>query len=190
MLLLGTALQPLFERHGLHIFDVERLSTHGGSLRIWAASTAAGRRTEPGVQAVLDAEQAAGLDRPQGYDGFAPRVATVTDALRDFLDAERSAGRTVAAYGAAAKGNTLLNATGVGVEDIAFVVDRNPHKQGRYLPGSHLPILAPEEVAHQRPDALLILPWNLRDEITEQMAELRSWGGRFVVPIPHLAVID
>jgi len=141
------------------------------------------------VQSVLDNEIAAGLDEPDGYAGFAPRVAQVTDALRSFLAEERAAARTVAAYGAAAKGNTLLNSTGVGPDDIAFVVDRNPHKQGRYLPGSHVPILDTDEVARRRPDALLILPWNLRDEITAQMSEIRSWGGRFVVPIPSLTVL-
>jgi len=183
------ALHPLFERHGLRIFDVERLPTHGGSLRLWATRNASKRPTEPSVQSVLDNEIAAGLDEPDGYAGFAPRVAQVTDALRSFLAEERAAARTVAAYGAAAKGNTLLNSTGVGPDDIAFVVDRNPHKQGRYLPGSHVPILDTDEVARRRPDALLILPWNLRDEITAQMSEIRSWGGRFVVPIPSLTVL-
>jgi SAM-dependent methyltransferase len=184
------SLRPLFERHGLRIFDVERLSTHGGSLRLWAARAASEHPTEPSVQAVLDAEIAAGLAGPDGYAGFAPRVADVTNALHDFLAAQRAAARSVAAYGAAAKGNTLLNTAGVSTDDVAFVVDRNPHKQGHYLPGSHLPILGPEAVRERRPDALLILPWNLRDEITAQMAEIRSWGGRFVVPIPQLVVLD
>jgi SAM-dependent methyltransferase len=182
------ALDPLFERHGLRIFDVERLSTHGGSLRIWAARSSSQHRTEPSVRHVIDAEVAAGLDGPDGYTGFAPRVVEVTDALRGFLGAQRAAKRSVAAYGAAAKGNTLLNTAGVSTDDIAFVVDRSPHKQGHYLPGSHLPILGPDAVRERRPDALLILPWNLRNEITAQMAEIRSWGGRFVVPIPRLVV--
>lgn len=184
------ALRPLFERHGLRIFDVERLSTHGGSLRLWAARASSEHPTEPSVQRVLDAEVAAGLDGPDGYAGFAPRVGEVTSALRSFLAAQRAGGRSVAAYGAAAKGNTLLNTARVSTDDVAFVVDRNPHKQGHFLPGSHLPIFGPEAVSEHRPDALLILPWNLRDEITVQMAEIRSWGGRFVVPIPQLVVLD
>jgi SAM-dependent methyltransferase len=184
------SLRPLFERHGLRIFDVEQLPTHGGSLRLWAAQASSEQPTEPSVQRVIDAEVAAGLDGPDGYAGFAPRVAEVTNALKNFLTAQRAAGRSVAAYGAAAKGNTLLNTASVSTNDVAFVVDRNPHKQRHYLPGSHLPIFGPEAVRERRPDALLILPWNLRNEIIAQMSEIRSWGGQFVVPIPQLVVID
>ena len=184
------ALEPLLARHGLRLFDVEQLPTHGGSLRLWIVHEGSKRATEPNVERVRNLELEAQLDRPEGYAGFTARVAAVIDGLRGFVAEQRDAGRTVAAYGAAAKGNTLLNACRITSDDISFVVDRNPNKQDHYLPGSHLPILDPDAVAERRPDFLLILPWNLRDEIVDQMAEIRTWGGRFVVPVPELAILD
>jgi SAM-dependent methyltransferase len=175
-------------RRGLRLFDVEELPTHGGSLRLWAGHET-GTEVAPSVVRVLDEERAAGLDTLEGYLTFAPRVKQLLAELRGFLGDAAVEGARIAAYGAAAKGNTLLNAAAVTTDEIAYVVDRNPHKQGRYLPGSHLPILAPDHVRADRPDYLLLLPWNLREEITAQMADVREWGCRFVVPVPHLELV-
>jgi SAM-dependent methyltransferase len=185
------AVRDVLARRGLRVFDVEELPTPGGSLRLWASrDEGAGRWPEtPSVQRLLTAERAAGLDRPEGYRDFAPRVQALLGELRRFVADARAAGDAVAAYGAAAKGNTLLNAAGLTADDIPYVVDRSPHKQGRFLPGSHIPIDAPDRVRRERPAYLLILPWNLRDEITGQMADVREWGGRFVVPVPHVTVL-
>jgi hypothetical protein len=185
------AVERAFARHGLAVFDVEEVPTHGGSLRVFArhaASTAHPDR--PGVQAVRDKEAAAGMDGDAFYDGFAPRVAAVRDGLLAFLDRARANGKTVAAYGAAAKGNTLLNYCNVGPDRIAFVVDANPHKQGHWLPGSRLPILAPSHLKQARPDYVLILPWNLKREIAADHAYIGDWGGRFVVAVPSLAILE
>jgi hypothetical protein len=182
------AMRSVLARHGLEVFDVDELATHGGSLRYWAARTGSGHATTPAVERVLAAERAAGLDRPEGYAGFAPRVDACRASLRSHLDTARVAGRTVVGYGAAAKGNTLLNVCGVTAADLAYVVDRSPHKQGRLLPGSHIPVRAPEDVFADRPDELLLLAWNLRDEIMATMAGIRAWGGRFVTPVPLVEV--
>jgi SAM-dependent methyltransferase len=185
------AARDVLARRALRVFDVEELTTHGGSLRIWASrpTASASRPATPAVERVLEAERAAGLDAVEGYRAFAPRVERVLAELRRFLDDAKSAGARVAAYGAAAKGNTLLNAADVTTDDVGYVVDRNPHKQGRLLPGSHLPILEPDHARRDRPDYLLVLPWNLRDEIIGEMADVREWGCRFVVPIPRLEVV-
>ncbi len=183
------AVEHVFARHGLRVFDVETLETHGGSLRILACREAADRAEEPGLARVRARESAAGLDRLDAYTGFGARVAEAQASLIAFLERARREGRTVAAYGAAAKGNTLLNACGVGRDDIAGVADVSPHKQGRYMPGSRLPIHAPEWLRETRPDYVLILPWNLKHEIVERMAFVREWGGRFVVPIPRTEVL-
>jgi SAM-dependent methyltransferase len=181
--------ERLLSEHGLKVFDIEPLPTHGGSLRVLAAPVASQRGEGSGLAAVRSAERAAGLDRIASYAGFEPKVRAVCAALTSFLKTARRDGKKVVAYGAAAKGNTLLNACGIGPEQIAFAVDASPHKQGRYTPGSHLEIRPPEAVAAARPDYLLILPWNLRDELMAQLAFIREWGGRFVLPIPHLQVL-
>jgi SAM-dependent methyltransferase len=181
--------QDALARRGLRVFEVEELPTHGGSLRIWARHEDSNGTVSVAVERVLEAERAAGLDTLEGYRAFAPRVERVIEDLRRFLAQAAAGGARVAAYGAAAKGNTLLNAAAVTIDEIAYVVDRNPHKQGRFLPGSHLPILAPDHVRRDRPDYLLLLPWNLRDEITAQMADVRDWGCRFVVPVPRLELV-
>ena len=185
------AARDVLGRRGLRVFDVEELPTHGGSLRIWASRQEAARAwpETPAVARVIGAERAAGLDDLATYRGFAGRVHVLLDELRSFLRGAASAGERVAAYGAAAKGNTLLNAAGVTRDDIAYVVDRSPHKQGRFLPGSRIPILDPESVRLDRPAYLLILPWNLRVEIIGQMADVRDWGCRFVIPVPRLEVL-
>ncbi|MFC7334990.1 class I SAM-dependent methyltransferase [Rhodocista pekingensis] len=182
------AVESILERNGLRAFDVEELPTHGGSLRVFVGHRGGPHGSRPGLDAVRAREARAGLDRLETYAGFGERVRKVRDDLLDFLARARREGRSVAAYGAAAKGNTLLNYCGIGTDDIRFVVDRSPHKQGRLLPGSHIPILPPEAVERERPDYLLILPWNLREEIAGAMAGIRGWGGRFVVAIPHLEV--
>jgi SAM-dependent methyltransferase len=184
------AVRDVLARRGLRVFDVDELTTHGGSLRIWAAhAESTAWPSQPSVGAVLGAERAAGLDTVGGYRTFEPRVRTLLAELRTFLDDARGRGERVAAYGAAAKGNTLLNAAGVTPADIGYVVDRSPHKQGRYLPGSHLPILEPDHVRRDRPDYLLVLPWNLQEEIVEQMGDVRDFGCRFVVPVPAVEVL-
>ena len=184
------ALEPVFARHGLRVFDVESLATHGGSLRLTVCrGDSAGHGETAGLAALRAAERDAGLHDLAGYLGFSGRVAAVKQSLLGFLEGARGEGKTVAAYGAAAKGNTLLNYCGVGADSIEYVVDASPHKQGRYLPGSRLPIYGPEKLAETRPDYVLILPWNLRDEITAGMAHVRDWGGRFVTPIPTTTVL-
>jgi SAM-dependent methyltransferase len=185
------AAQDVLSRRGLRVFDVEELSTHGGSLRIWATLPGAAEAwpTTPSVESVLAKERVAGLDAVDGYLSFAPRVERLIEDLRSCLRDAKAESARVAAYGAAAKGNTLLNAAGVTIDDIGYVVDRSPHKQGRFLPGSHLPIYEPDQVRRDRSDYLIVLPWNLREEIMAQMADVRKWGCRFVVPIPRLEII-
>jgi len=183
-----TTVETMFKAHGLTVFDVDELPTHGGSIRVYAAHAGSDRAVEESVARLKRKEADFGLLDLQVYRDFGERVQTVARQLQAFLDEAAAAGKTVAAYGAAAKGNTLLNYCDITAESIAYVVDRNPHKQGLYMPGSHIPILPPETVEASRPDYLLILPWNLRDEIAEQMAGIRAWGGRFVVPIPEVEV--
>lgn len=184
-----TALMPVFQRAGLRLFDVEHLGTHGGSLRIYACLPAARHVDTGAVAACLAMEQAAGLSRRETYAAFGETVRETKRRLLTFLIEAKRAGKTIAAYGAAAKGNTLLNYCGVGTDFIDYVVDRNPLKQGRLLPGTHIPVRAPEAIFETRPDYLLILPWNIKDEVIEQMSGIRAWQGRFVVPIPTVEVL-
>lgn len=182
--------QRIFAQHGLQVFDVQELPTHGGSLRVYAQHDGGQQAMESTVQKVLDDEHNARLDSLDGYQNFSQRVLKVkTDLLKFLEDASRD-GKTVIGYGAPAKGNTLLNFCGVGPDSIAYTVDRNPHKQQHLLPGTHIPVYAPEKIAETRPDYILILPWNLKDEVIEQMADVRDWGAKFVVPIPELTVIE
>ncbi len=183
------SLEEVFARHGLRVFDVEELPTHGGSLRVLACLGGASHAETAGVAALRRKEAAAGLLDLATYAGFGDKVDAARRSLRAFLDECRTARRTVVAYGATAKGNTLLNSTGVGVDDIAYVVDRNPHKQGRYLPGSRLPIRAPEEIKHTRPEVILLLAWNLVEEVAEQLSFTAEWGARMVVPIPTVRTV-
>jgi hypothetical protein len=175
--------------HGLRVFDTQELSTHGGSLRVFACHDAAAHAETPGVNGILAEELADGLEGPEAYRAFAEKVVRVKIGLLRFLIEARAAGRRVVGYGAPAKGNTLLNYCGVGPELLEFTVDRSPHKQNTLLPGVRIPVLAPQAIIDGRPDYVLILPWNLRDEIMQQMAEIRSWGGKFVVPIPELKIL-
>lgn len=184
-----TALLPIFARAGLRVFDIEHLSTHGGSLRVFACHQGAAHVASAAVEECLSLETVAGLAEPRAYAGFAEKVRETKRALLTHLIEAKRAGRSIAAYGAAAKGNTLLNYCGAGVDFIDYVVDRNPVKQGCLLPGTRIPVYGPEKIMETRPDELLILPWNIRAEVMEQMAHIRSWGGRFVVPIPRVEVL-
>jgi SAM-dependent methyltransferase len=188
------ALEPLFARHGLEAFDVEELPTHGGSLRLYlrhaGAPDGAGGPIGPRVAQLRERERAAGMRDLSWYRGFGERVHETKRKLLEFLIAARRSGRRVAGYGAPGKGNTLLNYCGIREDFLDYTVDRSPHKQGRYLPGTRIRIAAPERVFETRPDYLLILPWNLREEIMAQMAGIRDWGGRFVVPIPEVRIYD
>ncbi|CAN5379014.1 class I SAM-dependent methyltransferase [soil metagenome] len=178
----------VFASHGLRIFDVEELDTHGGSLRIFACLEAAPHASIAAVPALVERERAAGLERRDTYVEFNDSVRRTKRALLAFLIEAKAAGKSVVGYGAPAKGNTLLNFCGVRTDFIDFTVDISPHKQGLFLPGSRIPILAPAAIAEARPDYVLILPWNLKDEIVAQMGHIRDWGGRFVVPVPRLEV--
>jgi hypothetical protein len=180
----------VFRAHGLRIFDIEQLSTHGGSLRIYACHAGDALQPDrPSVAALLAEERAAGLDRLPTYAAFSEQVKATKRALLQFLIDAKRAGKTVAGYGAPAKGNTLLNYCGVRTDFLDYTVDRSPHKQGLFLPGVHIPIHAPARIFETKPDYVLILPWNIKDEIVGQMADVRAWGGRFVVPIPELKVL-
>jgi 2-polyprenyl-3-methyl-5-hydroxy-6-metoxy-1,4-benzoquinol methylase len=174
---------------GLTVVDVEELSTHGGSLRVYAQPAEHADEPSSRVKAVLDAEDAAGLHSVAGHAGFAGEVLQIKGDLVEFLlDAARR-GKSVAGYGAPGKGNTLLNHCGIRSDLLAYTVDRSPVKQGMFLPGTHIPIHAPERIAETRPDYVLVLPWNLREEISKQLEYVRSWGGRLVFPIPRLEIV-
>ena len=184
------AAERAFERHGLSFFDVEELSSHGGSLRIFARHAADHTRpVSDRVPEMRQREQHAGLETMDGYAAFAGRVEETKRGLLSFLIAARRNGQRIAAYGAPAKGNTLLNYCGIRTDFIDYTVDRSEHKQGRFLPGSRIPIFSPAHLAQTRPDYVLILPWNLRDELTVQLSYVSEWGGRLVVPIPRVEVI-
>jgi len=174
---------------GLRVVDVEELSTHGGSLRVYARPEGSAGETGEAVARVLAAEAAAGLHTLDGHRGFAEAVAAVKRDLMGFLLEARAKGATVVGYGAPGKGNTLLNHCGIRSDLLAWTVDRSPYKQGLFLPGTHIPIYEPERIACERPDYILVLPWNLREELTAQLAYVREWGGRLVFPIPQLEVV-
>jgi hypothetical protein len=183
--------REVFAKHGITLFDVEELPTHGGSLRIFgrhAEDTA--RAVTPSVEALLSRECAAGLDNIDTYRAFEEQVKETKRLLLEFLINAKRSGKSVVGYGAPAKGNTLLNYCGVRSDFIDYTVDLSPHKQGHYLPGVHIPIHGPERIRATRPDYVLILPWNLKDEVMKQMADVRDWGGKFVVPIPRVKVLD
>jgi SAM-dependent methyltransferase len=183
-----TALDRLFRRHGLVIRDVERIPIHGGTLRIFA-SRAEWAIPGEAVKSLLAEEAAWGVDREEFYRGFGAKVERLRASLLELLGGLKAQGRRIAAYGASAKGSTLLNFFGIGADTLEFVVDRSTVKQGRYTPGTHLPILAPERVLELRPDYLLLLTWNFADEILAQQQAFRDQGGRFIIPIPECRVV-
>ena len=184
-----TAVQTLCERNGLQVFDVSQLSTHGGSLRVFVQRLDGERReVQPAVRQQLQAELAAGVQTPEYYTTLAPAAERIKHGLLRFLLQAKADGKRVVGYGAAAKGNTLLNYAGVKPDLLAWVADANPHKQGKYLPGSRIPIVSPAQIDIEKPDYVLVLPWNLLDEITQAFAGIRAWDGRFVIAIPELII--
>jgi SAM-dependent methyltransferase len=175
---------------GLRVIDVDELDTHGGSLRVYARPEESAGEPTAQVKAVLAAEEAAGLHTVTGHEGFAPAVLKIKTDLLEFLLTAAREGRSVAGYGAPGKGNTLLNHCGIRSDLLSYTVDRSPVKQGKFLPGTHIPIYAPERLAETRPDYILVLPWNLREEISRQLSYVGSWGGKLVFPIPELEVVS
>ena len=183
------SVERLLDRHGLRVFDVEQLWTHGGSLRVYACRSQARHAEANGVREVRALEQSARLSDPSTYAGFSRRVAETKWNLLELLIRCRRQGARIVGYGAPGKGNTLLNYCGIRTDLIEFTVDRNPYKHGRLLPGSRIPVLPPEQLDAARPDYVLILPWNLRDEISRQLSYAREWGCRFIVPIPEPVIL-
>jgi C-methyltransferase C-terminal domain len=183
--------ERIFHAHRLRLFDVEELATHGGSLRIYAEHAERDPDRQTGrVAELLDRERSAGYDRLEQYAGFSDKVKAVKRSLVGFLTRAKAGGRRVVGYGAPGKGNTLLNYCGIGPDLLEYTVDRSSYKLGLYTPGTRIRIRHPDRIAETRPDYLLILPWNLKDEIMEQMAYIRQWGGQFVVPIPSVQVFE
>ena len=178
------------ETAGLRVTDVEELDTHGGSLRVYARPVESAGEPSARVKAVLAAEEAAGLHTVSGHEGFAPAVLKIKSDLLDFLLGAAREGKSVAGYGAPGKGNTLLNHCGIRTDLLSYTVDRSPVKQGKFLPGTHIPIYAPERLAETRPDYILVLPWNLREEISQQLSYVGSWGGKLVFPIPEFEIVS
>ncbi len=182
-----TTVKQIFESQGLQMFDVDQIPTHGGSLRIYAKHKEdTAKEISPNVKIVLDLEASKGMNGLDYYNGFQQKAMKVKLDMLSFLIQQKNAGKKVAAYGAAAKGNTLLNFCGVKNDLIDFVVDANPHKQNKFLPASHIPVMNEQYLKNEKPDYVLILPWNLKDEITQQLSYIRDWGGKFVVPVPSV----
>jgi hypothetical protein len=186
-----TTVHGLFAKHGITLFDVEDLPTHGGSVRIYGRHSSDDSKPEQdSVRQVLARERALGHFNLDYYDQFSERVKESKRQILEFLIEARRAGKSIAGYGAPGKGNTLLNYCGIRTDFIDFTVDRNPHKHGNFLPGSRIPILDPAAIGKARPDYLFILVWNLKDEVMKQMAHIRAWGGKFVVPLPEVQVLE
>lgn len=182
--------QRVLAAHGLELFDVEELRSHGGSMRLFAQRAGSGLQPlSPRVTELAERERSLGFDTLEAHRSFAPRAYETKWRLVEFLVARRREGKRIAGYGAPGKGNTLLNFCGIRTDLLEFTVDRNPYKQGKYLPGTHIPILAPEALAEARPDYILILPWNLKEEIAAQLSYARDWGAKFIVPIPEVQVL-
>jgi SAM-dependent methyltransferase len=176
--------------HGLDVFDVDELATHGGSLRLYAQHRSSGRKpVSPRVEELAERERALGFGTLEGHAEFAPRVEETKWRLLEFMIARRREGSRIAGYGAPGKGNTLLNYCGIRQDFLDYPVDRSPYKQGKFTPGTRIPILHPDRIAETRPDYIFILPWNLKDEIMEEMAFVRDWGGRFMVRTPEMAIL-
>jgi hypothetical protein len=186
-----TAVQYVFNANGLSVFDVEEIPTHGGSLRVFVQRAAEGKQpASPRVKELLERETTAGMNSPVFYDGFQLRADKVKNDFIAFLIECKRDCKKVAAYGAAAKGNTLLNYAGIRPDLLPYVVDKNPVKRGNYLPGSRIPVVAEEHLKEDRPDYVVILPWNLREEIMAQLDYIRLWGGRFVTTVPRLDIAE
>jgi hypothetical protein len=184
--------ESIFKKHGLRIYHVEQFFTHGGSLRIYACHTEDSLHpTEPSVGQIINKERSKGLFEHQTYRNFQRKTDTIRSQFLQFLLTQRTAGKRIVAYGAAAKGNTLLNYCGIkGTGLIEYVADASPFKQGFFLPGSRIPIVEPRRIFLDKPDFVIIFPWNIKNEIMKQLEDIRKWGGKFVIPIPELEVID
>ena len=186
-----TAVHQIFAKHGITLFDVEELATHGGSIRIYGRHTIdESKPVSAVVYQLLEREAALGMTSLEYYAEFEERVKETKRKLVEFLIATKRAGKSIVGYGAPGKGNTLLNYCGIRTDFLDYTVDRNPHKQGNYLPGTRIPIYQPDMIKKTKPDYVLILPWNLKKEITRQMAFIADWGGQFVVPIPELCILE
>jgi hypothetical protein len=184
-------IKRIFEKHGLALFDVEELPTHGGSLRIYGCHIENKNKTiSEDVPKLINLETEMGLTAPAAYNSFAKQVRETKRKLLDFLISAKREGKNIVGYGAPAKGNTLLNYCGIRQDFLDYTVDRSPYKQGHYLPGTHIPVFPPDKLRETKPDFVLILPWNIKEEIMDQMGHIRSWGGKFVVPIPKLEVLN
>jgi SAM-dependent methyltransferase len=185
------AVRYLFNAHHLEIFDVDELSTHGGSLRIYAKhQDDRTKELSPRVAEILNKEKQAGLLNPATYEEFSRKVEATKRALLQCLISVKNEGRSIVGYGAPAKGNTLLNYCGIRTDFLTYTVDKSPHKQNLFLPGTHIPIRHPDQIRVDKPDYILILPWNIKEEIMEQLSFVRTWGGKFIIPIPRVEVID
>jgi hypothetical protein len=186
-----TTVEKVFASHGITLFDVEELTTHGGSLRIHGRhSEDTEKAVTPAVETLKASEAEWGVASLERYHSFQEKVRSTKHAILEFLVRAKEEGKSIAGYGAPGKGNTLLNYCGIATDFLDYTVDRSPHKQGTFTPGTHIPIVAPETIRETKPDFVFILPWNLRDEIMEQMAFIRDWGGKFIVPIPEVTVYD
>lgn len=185
-----TTIDKMAERHGLKVIDVEELSTHGGSLRVYLAHKAASHAPSPAVGALLEREEKLGFRNIAAYSAFAEQVKATKRKLLAALIAIKDDGKSICGYGAPGKGNTLLNYCAIGTDFLDFTVDRNPYKHGRFTPGMHIPILPPEAIDQAKPDYIFILPWNLKREIMQQMCHAGDWGAKFIVPIPEVTIID
>ena len=184
-----TSVSRIFAEAGLRVFDIEKLPTHGGSLRIYGCHSSDPRATQPSVTEMLQKEQTFGLQDLKMYKGFQLKANKVKNDFLTFLIEQKCAGKSIGAYGAAAKGNTLMNYAGLKHDLIDFVCDAAPSKQGKFMPGSHIPIFPPAELAKRKPDWVIILPWNIADEVIQQQQQVRSWGGQFVIAVPELKVL-
>ena len=185
-----TTVEKIFAFHGITLFDVEELSTHGGSLRIYGMHEHNQKFiVSDRVRLIKEKEHQAGLDKVDTYLQFSNQVMSTKRKLLSFLIELKNNGKTIVGYGAPAKGNTLLNYCGIRTDLLEYTCDRSPHKQGLFLPGTHIPIYHPDKIAETKPDYVLILPWNLKDEICSQLSYIREWGGKFIVPIPEVEVL-
>jgi hypothetical protein len=186
-----TTVNKIFKYHGLTLFDVEELDTHGGSIRIYAKHREdSSRSVAPSVTELLSREERVGMSTLSFYADFEKNVRNTKWKILEFLIEAKNNGKTIAGYGAPGKGNTLLNYCGIRTDFIDYTVDRNPHKQGNFLPGTLIPIYEPSKIRETKPDFVFILPWNLKDEIMESMSFIADWGGKFVIPIPELKIYD
>lgn len=185
------AAEKIFATHGLTLFDVDELPTHGGSLRIYARHTEDGSKpVSARIRELRMREEAAGFARMETYEAFSEKVKETKRKLLEFLIGVKREGKTICGYGAPGKGNTLLNYCGIRTDFLDYTVDRNPYKHGKFTPGTHIPIFSPDKIRETRPDYVFILPWNFKDEIIGQMSHIREWGGRFIVPIPEVRVYE